>query len=186
MMARPQRWAVSLADMSLLLACALFMTASSNGRPALHILADIPLDKLFLPHEARLHPAGEARLALLRQQLPAQAALSIGVAPDDAPSAPLARLDAWELAAARAAALARALRTTDQATAATAHPAASGRNDHLYVRTDGAVADRAADRATDRGGPAAIIGMRPTASGGASTPPAQMAQSLLPDRATHR
>ncbi len=105
---RPLRWPLALADIALLVACALLLAPRDAGMaavapPALRLAPA----QVFEPGEARLRPGAAARIAaLVRGDQPARR-IAITVAPD-ARGATL-RLDAWELAAARTAAIARAL-----------------------------------------------------------------------------
>lgn len=98
-----RRWSIALADISLLIACAMLLTPAGDGAavaarvPALNM----PVAQLFEPGEAVLRSGASARLHRLT---PGRYAISVGSA-----GAASARLDAWELAAARTAALARTL-----------------------------------------------------------------------------
>lgn len=120
---RAQRWAVSFADLALLLLGFFVMMQVANGREATVIAAtraaldggaaqagnllDRPADMLFEPGEARLRPAARTTLAKLGRA----AARSGGRLQVESRGWPdgTARFDRWELAAARAAAVARAL-----------------------------------------------------------------------------
>ncbi|WP_114954171.1 flagellar motor protein MotB [Sphingosinicella terrae] len=113
-LAAAPRWAISFADLALLLLGCFVMlhamrpptsapTAAATIDAAL--VADLQADLLFEPGEARLTAAGAARLRALAEgqsgrplQLASRGGTQSG-----------ARLDAFELAAARAAAVARVL-----------------------------------------------------------------------------
>ena len=130
-----RRWAISLADISLLLAAMLLL----DQRPAAlaaPAAVDVPgaaahpaTPSIFRP--AQLFVAGEALLRAdardaLRpavQHLARGGSVTVGVGIAGAPSA---RLDAWELAAARTAALARALPHRDRIRLLAPDPAARG------------------------------------------------------------
>lgn len=114
------RWAVSFADLALLLLAFFVLLQAGNGRqvasaaraafasgPIVGPLLDGPAARLFEPGEARLLPGARARLqgigrtagAARRRLLIQSRGVEHGAR----------RFDAWELSAARAAALARAL-----------------------------------------------------------------------------
>ncbi len=102
------RWAVSLADLALLLlGCALWQQASAPGTQATHPAArpavTVAAAPLFEPGEARLSTAGHRWADGLARHGGRFAITSSGM------PAASARLDAFELAAARAAAAARAI-----------------------------------------------------------------------------
>jgi hypothetical protein len=101
-----RRWALSLADIALLIACLLLLSFRSTGGPSADRAAArasirLPISGLFEPGEAVLRPGAglQLRARLSEAQQPA-----IRVAVSDSGST---RLDAWELAAARTAAIAR-------------------------------------------------------------------------------
>lgn len=114
------RWAVSFADLSLLLLAFFVLLHAGNARqvaagaraafanePAAGPLLDARAAALFEPGEARLLPAARARLqGIGRTAAAARRGLLIQTSGVDGGGR---RLDAWELSAARAAALARAL-----------------------------------------------------------------------------
>jgi flagellar motor protein MotB len=114
------RWAVSFADLALLLlAFFVLMRAGDSGQvvagaraaflgeDAVRPLLAAPAATLFEPGEARLRAAARARLVGIgRQAAHGDRRLVIESLGRDSAGH---RLDAWELAAARAAALARAL-----------------------------------------------------------------------------
>lgn len=113
-----RRWAVSLADIGLLVACIAILnpapqpgvTARAAARaplPTLHL----PLNQLFFAGEARLTPAGRAALQPWRAQA-RRSPHRLSVA---ATGQATMRLDAWELAAARTAAIARVIGPVDLA-----------------------------------------------------------------------
>jgi flagellar motor protein MotB len=113
------RWAVSFADLTMLLLAYFVLLHSADertvvaaahaafaGDPAGGPLVDGPADAWFEQGEARLRPQARARLiAAARNAAPDGRLLveSIGRAPAGS------RFDGWELGAARAAAVARAL-----------------------------------------------------------------------------
>lgn len=113
------RWMLSLADLALLLlgffiilhasgsnlsAVTEGARAAFSGRPPAPPLLDAPAASLFEPGEARLKEAARARLLALGRQAKAVTVESAGR--DRGAN----RFDSWELAAARAAAVARTLR----------------------------------------------------------------------------
>lgn len=114
------RWAVSLADLALLLLGFFILlqaghpgTVAAGARAAFGAgaaagpLAEAAADLWFEPGEARLRPAARARLlALGRDAARRGARLTVESAGRGAGAR---RFDGWELAAARAAAVARAL-----------------------------------------------------------------------------
>jgi hypothetical protein len=102
-----QRWWISLADLTLLIACIMVPLARSGGGRAAGTQwaqSEIPLAALFVDGEAMLSAKGKRRLA--KVDTGAHYRISVGIDHSGG-----ARLDQWELAAARTAALARALRT---------------------------------------------------------------------------
>jgi hypothetical protein len=124
--ARRTRWALSFADLCLLLLgfFVLLQTQREHGRKhvlsslneyfggwksegAAQIDAAMPATDLFVPHEAMLTPTGRARItALARQARISSGAVRISSHGTDAGTA---RFDAWDLASARLGAVARAL-----------------------------------------------------------------------------
>lgn len=105
------RWAVSLADIGLLLLGSFAMLNAmaaerANGQSEGEaMLAQIPADELFEPGEARLSAAGEARLRAITGKGSGHRLMLVSRGVGDATD----RLDAFELAAARSAVVARAL-----------------------------------------------------------------------------
>jgi flagellar motor protein MotB len=107
------RWAISFADLGLiLLGCFVMLHALSGGvRPSIQALAapalrEFAAEDLFEPDDARLTPQGRA---LLREFGRGERERRLILA-SRGTGASSARLDAFELAAARAAAVARTLR----------------------------------------------------------------------------
>jgi flagellar motor protein MotB len=110
------RWAISFADLVLLLlGCFVLLHAMESARPKADASTPLPGERqtfqaaaLFEPGEARLKPAGEAALAQAARRWAGRRVriLASGVGEGSG------RLDRFELAAARAAAVARALRDT--------------------------------------------------------------------------
>lgn len=121
--ARRSRWALSFADLLLLLLGFFIMLQASGqrrdamlaqvrqqfgGRPVGQSV-EIRAADLFLPGEALLTPAGEARLAVMtRRFVPGRGRLEISSRGTDAGRQ---RFDGWDLAAARLGAVARALKS---------------------------------------------------------------------------
>ena len=114
------RWAISFADLALLLLCFFALLHAGDARKvaagarAAFSYESLPgpllnerAASLFEAHEARLLPAAHARLVGIGARA-ARAGGSLSVESDGRDPA-AHRFDAWELAAARAAALARAL-----------------------------------------------------------------------------
>jgi flagellar motor protein MotB len=114
------RWAVSFADLALLLLAFFVMLQAGNARqvaagaraafsseaPAGQLI-DAPASELFEPGEARLLPHARARLqGVGRTAAAAKRSLLVQSRGLDGSAK---RFDAWELSAARSAALARAL-----------------------------------------------------------------------------
>lgn len=115
------RWALSFADLSLLLLGFFVLLQASNGSRdqalaglnayfgALHMprQVDLPAERLFVPGEALLSGKGRAELDRAAHPLLGGKSLiriqSLGFAPGDH------RFDAWDLSAARLGAVARAL-----------------------------------------------------------------------------
>jgi hypothetical protein len=123
---RRSRWALSFADLCLLLlGFFVLLQAHSKrdsalaglnayfrdgGTGARAIDADIPATMLFVPNEAMLTPAGRARLgAIAREALESGGVLRISSQGTDPGTA---RFDSWDLASARLGAGARALAQT--------------------------------------------------------------------------
>lgn len=119
---RRARWAISFADLSLLLlGFFVLLQASDKGRHAVvsgvgsyfgarssHPTTDIPAQALFAPGEAMLTAQGNARLSAIAREAKAKGQrLEITSFGHD-PGA--RRFDAWDLAAARLGAVARTLR----------------------------------------------------------------------------
>jgi hypothetical protein len=108
------RWAVSFADLVLLLlGCFVLLHAMEAARPRAAAAASLPVERqefhaaaLFEPGEARLTPAGEGTLAAAARRWIDREVLIIGSGAGEGSG----RLDRFELAAARTAAVARALR----------------------------------------------------------------------------
>lgn len=109
-----RRWAVSFADLALLIACTLMLgwrpaaTAAGGTGAAPVVLVTLPVATLFVPGEAMLRADAEAQLAPARRVLAAGGQISIRVGSGGRQRGSR-RLDAWELAAARTAVLARHL-----------------------------------------------------------------------------
>lgn len=117
---RRNRWAVSFADLALLLLGFFVLLQASNGRQQ-EIVSGVarqfgaPAGRsdrlsataLFQPGEAMLNPAGEARLAALAAGY-AKAKGNVEIRSTGIDTA-TNRFDAWDLAAARTGAVARAL-----------------------------------------------------------------------------
>ncbi len=109
-----RRWAVSFADLALLIACTLMLgwrpagadadTAEAASESAL--LTAAPVAAMFIEGEAMLSARGAALLAPTRQVIANGGRVRITVG---AALAGSQRLDAWELAAARTAVIARSL-----------------------------------------------------------------------------
>lgn len=119
--ARRSRWALSFADLSLLLVgFFVLMQANSTQRDAAlqgigaqfgairaPTARDFPGAMLFVPGEALLTPAGRASLAAIARQAGDDGVIEIQSFGMDRS---LRRFDAWDLSAARLGAAARALR----------------------------------------------------------------------------
>lgn len=110
---RARRWAVSFADLSLLIACTLMLGwrpgAADPQRAQAAVeasLLELPTAALFVDGEAMLSDAAVDALAAARAAIASGERVKLSVGAGTAGSA---RLDAWELAAARTAALARQL-----------------------------------------------------------------------------
>lgn len=108
-----RRWAISFADLALLIACVLLLgwrpeqTGVTTARDsAASQVLQLRTSQLFVPDEAILAPTAAARLAPAHRALANGGTVGIIVGIGAGGSQ---RLDAWELAAARTAALARAL-----------------------------------------------------------------------------
>ncbi len=107
-----QRWAISLADLSLLLACILYTEAQRDAAKALPdaIMAEFRPDQIFETGEARMTAAGLASVKKLIPDLPSNTRATISVPITETPASNRAtRMDDWELAAARTAAIGRAI-----------------------------------------------------------------------------
>jgi hypothetical protein len=106
--ATPQhrRWALSLVDVSLLLLCCLLAGGVSHRVPKPAPFAQLVPGAIFIAGEARMHQEAAAQLRAMARTIPASTQISI-----ETPITPTAhdRLDPWELAAARTAALGRFL-----------------------------------------------------------------------------
>jgi hypothetical protein len=110
------RWAVSFADLILLLlGCFVLLHAMEAARPKAGASAAVPAERqalqaaaLFEPGEARLTSAGEASLADAARRWAGRAVRIIGSGAGEGSG----RLDRFELAAARTAAVARSLPET--------------------------------------------------------------------------
>lgn len=104
------RWAVSFADLGLLLlGCFIYLHVASG--PAARASAPTPAaqfaaDPLFHSDEARLNEEGLARVSALARSGSRYRLVSTGLPPANS------RLDGFELASARAAVVARAMRDT--------------------------------------------------------------------------
>ena len=109
----PQRWAISLADLALLLVCVVYTSGqqATQAPASPRVYAQFAPDRVFVPGEARLHPAGQAYVQSLARALSPQSRPTIGVpvipGPGRDDAARSARYDNWELAAARTAAIGR-------------------------------------------------------------------------------
>ena len=107
------RWAVSFADLILLLlGCFVLLHAMEAARPRAATASAPPVDRqelqaasLFEPGEARLTPVGEAKLAEAARRWAGRDIRILGSGAGEGSG----RLDRFELAAARTAAVARAL-----------------------------------------------------------------------------
>lgn len=127
-----RRWALSLADLALLIACILLLSVRTGHgiAPQTSAIArpqTIAISRLFAPGEAVLQSGAADDL---RRIIGLQRRVTVRVAMDASASA---RLDAWELAAARTAAIARALR-------------ASPTGQHLTLRLDAPIPNGAVVR----------------------------------------
>ena len=114
------RWAVSLADLGLLLLgffillyagsardVAAGARAAFASRPAAGPLLDAAAAHMFEPGEARLNPSTRLKLERIGRRVAARKGPVVILSEGSDPGA--SRFDEWELAAARAAALARTL-----------------------------------------------------------------------------
>jgi hypothetical protein len=104
-----RRWAISLADLALLIACTLLLgwrpdagRAPSDRRGVIE--HRIAAEALFIVDEAQLSIAGERRLRAILRPMPAVARVQVSIGYGAGGSQ---RLDAWELAAARTAMIGR-------------------------------------------------------------------------------
>ncbi len=129
-----RRWAVSFADLALLIACVLLLgwrpepTGADAARAsAASQVLELPTARLFVSDEAILAPTAAVQLDPARRALADGAAVGIAVGIGSGGSQ---RLDAWELAAARTAALARALGGGNRV-----HLAAPGPGDQVVIDT---------------------------------------------------
>jgi hypothetical protein len=106
-----RRWAISFADLALLIACTLMLgwrsagTETSATRNRVMLVA-VPVATMFVEGEAMLHPDGLAALGPAQRVVDNGGQVHVAVGMTQAGSR---RLDAWELAAARTAAVARDL-----------------------------------------------------------------------------
>jgi hypothetical protein len=106
-----RRWAISFADLALLVACMLLLgwrpgAGEQASARASQTQQQIAINALFLTDEALFSAAGDQRWRAITRALPTTVRLRISVGTGSGGSA---RLDSWELAAARTAALARRL-----------------------------------------------------------------------------
>jgi flagellar motor protein MotB len=118
------RWAVSFADLTMLLLAYFVLLhigdertvmagarAAFAGKAAAGPLFEAPAAAMFEPGEARLKPEARLRLAGAARKAAAGRARLVVASAGRAPAA--SRFDGWELGAARAAAVARALADAD-------------------------------------------------------------------------
>jgi flagellar motor protein MotB len=119
---RRARWATSFADLALLL-LGFFVLLQASGSRSAQIISGVgaqfgarpfsasrsfAASALFMPHEAMLTPDGNARIsAIAAGYLRSDGTIEIASAGQDGAAA---RFDAWDLAAARLGAVARAFR----------------------------------------------------------------------------
>jgi flagellar motor protein MotB len=144
------RWAVSFADLTMLLLAYFVLLHSTDerivvaaahaafaGEPAAGPLVDGPADAWFEPGEARLLPQARLRLVAAARKAESEGHVvveSVGRAPAGS------RFDGWELGAARAAAVARALADAGveegriEITIPALRPSAQAREQRLTVR----------------------------------------------------
>ncbi|MDF0540999.1 flagellar motor protein MotB [Sphingobium sp. H39-3-25] len=120
---RRARWATSFADLALLL-LGFFVLLQASGSRSAQIISgvgaqfgarpmsgsrSISASTLFLPHEAMLTPAGQARISAIAADF-RRSGGRVELASFGQDGAVGARFDAWDLAAARLGAVARAFR----------------------------------------------------------------------------
>ena len=118
---RRSRWAISFADLSLLL-LGFFVLLQASGARSRAVLAgvgaqfgakametgsELRASAIFLPGEAVLTPGGRARLNALAHRYADAPALELAASGQDAATQ---RFDGWDLAAARLGAVARTLK----------------------------------------------------------------------------
>jgi hypothetical protein len=106
-----RRWAISFADLALLIACTLLLGwRPEGGMSAAEATPQrterIAISDLFVANEAVLSQVGDRRLAAFARSVSQNARIRIAVGVGHGRSS---RLDAWELAAARTAAVGRRL-----------------------------------------------------------------------------
>jgi flagellar motor protein MotB len=113
------RWSISFADLALLLLCFFVLLQAGDRQQvaagARAAFGDVPIRGPLLDETAaRLFEPGEARLTVAARLRILDLARSAGASPltvhSNGRDAAASRFDAWELAAARTAALARALK----------------------------------------------------------------------------
>lgn len=119
--ARRNRWAISFADLLLLLLGFFVLLQASGGKrdamlaqvsaqfggKAVRRGIELRAADLFLPDEALLSPRGRARLAQIAHDSGSQGSIELS---SDGIDSSARRFDGWDLAAARLGAVARALR----------------------------------------------------------------------------
>ncbi len=111
-----QRWAISLADVSLLLACVLYTSGgrdTAKSQPE-QMIAELHPEQIFEPGEARLSENGRIAVKQLAHKIPAHTRPVVSVPMIatrgfDGAFVGATRMDDWELAAARTAAIGRAI-----------------------------------------------------------------------------
>ena len=132
------RWAVSFADLILLLlGCFVLLHAMESARPETEAAVTRPVESqtfraaaLFEAGEARLTTAGEAALTAAAQRWADRDVRILGSGAEEGSG----RLDRFELAAARTAAVARALRDTRVSLEMRDAPAAQGQSIEITPR----------------------------------------------------